>query len=89
MATAALRIAYQNNDGDWASVQPDFLIVSRRDDGSLGISIIDPHTDHLADAKNQLSGRLICRTAPSEKCLQASPAPRSALYESEPSLPYT
>lgn len=51
---AALRIAYQTDAGDWTSLQPDFLVVSQRDDGSLGVSIIDPHGDHLADAKNKL-----------------------------------
>lgn len=51
---AALRIAYQTDAGDWTSLQPDFLVISRRDDGSLGVSIIDPHGDHLADAKNKL-----------------------------------
>jgi len=51
---AALRIAYQTDAGDWTSLQPDFLVVSKRDDGSLGVSIIDPHGDHLADAKNKL-----------------------------------
>jgi type III restriction enzyme len=51
---AALRIAYQSDAGDWTSLQPDFIVVSRRDDGSLGVSIIDPHGDHLADAKNKL-----------------------------------
>lgn len=51
---AALRIAYQKDSGDWTSLQPDFLVVSKRDDGSLGVSIIDPHGDHLADAKNKL-----------------------------------
>ena len=51
---AALRIAYQTDAGDWTSLQPDFVVVSRRDDGSLGVSIVDPHGDHLADAKNKL-----------------------------------
>ena len=51
---AALRIAYQTDAGDWTSLQPDFLVVSKRDDGSLGVSIVDPHGDHLADAKNKL-----------------------------------
>ncbi len=36
-------------------MQPDFLIVSRRDDGSLGVSIVDSHGDHMADAKNKLN----------------------------------
>ncbi len=54
-ATAAsLRIAYETDAGDWTSLQPDFLVVSKRDDGTLGVSIIDPHGDYLADAKNKL-----------------------------------
>lgn len=51
---AALRIAYQTDAGDWTSLQPDFLVISKRDDGSLGVSIVDPHGDHLADARNKL-----------------------------------
>ena len=51
---AALRIAYQTDAGNWASLQPDFVVVSRRSDGSLGASIIDPHGDHLADARAKL-----------------------------------
>jgi type III restriction enzyme len=50
----ALRIAYLDDAGAWASIQVDFLIVSRRDDGSLAASIVDPHGDHLADAKGKL-----------------------------------
>jgi type III restriction enzyme len=50
----SLRIAYQNDAGAWASLQVDFVIVSRRDDGSLGASIIDPHGDFLADARAKL-----------------------------------
>jgi len=49
---ASLRIAYQNEEGGaWSSLQPDFIIVSRRDDGSLAASIVDPHGDYLADAR--------------------------------------
>ena len=51
---AALRIAYETDAGSWTSVQPDFIVVSQRDDGSLGASIVDPHGDHLADARNKL-----------------------------------
>lgn len=51
---ASLRIAYQNDEGAWASLQPDFIVVSRRSDGSLGASIVDPHGDHLADARAKL-----------------------------------
>ncbi|MEJ7800277.1 MAG: hypothetical protein WKF60_07145, partial [Ilumatobacter sp.] len=51
---AALRIAYEDDGGRWTSVQPDFIVISRRDDGQLGASIIDPHGDHFADALNKL-----------------------------------
>lgn len=51
---ASLRIAYQNDAEDWVSLQPDFIVVSRRTDGSFGASIIDPHGDHLADARAKL-----------------------------------
>jgi len=50
----ALRIAYRDDAGAWASLQVDFVVVSRRDDGSLGASIVDPHGDHLADALAKL-----------------------------------
>jgi len=51
---AALRISYQTDAMAWTSLQPDFIIVSRRDDGSLGASIVDPHGDYFADARNKL-----------------------------------
>ena len=51
---AALRIAYRTDAGNWTSLQPDFLVVSQRSDRSLGASIIDPHSDHLADARVKL-----------------------------------
>jgi type III restriction enzyme len=50
----SLRIPYQDETGKWASLQIDFIIVSRRDDGTLAASIVDPHGDHLADAKAKL-----------------------------------
>jgi type III restriction enzyme len=51
---ASLRIAYQNDEDVWASLQPDFIVVSRRTDGTLGASIVDPHGDHLADARAKI-----------------------------------
>jgi len=51
---SALRVAYQDESGNWKSLQVDFLVISRRDDGSLAASIVDPHGDHLADAKFKL-----------------------------------
>ena len=52
---AALRIAYQTDAGDWTSLQPDFVVVSRRSDGSFGAAIVDPHGDHLADSRAKLN----------------------------------
>jgi type III restriction enzyme len=37
-------------------MQPDFIFVSRNDDGSLAASIVDPHGHHLADALAKLRG---------------------------------
>ena len=50
----SLRIAYENDAGAWASLQVDFVVISRRDDGTLGAAIVDPHGDYLADAKAKL-----------------------------------
>jgi hypothetical protein len=50
----SLRIPYEDERGRWASLQPDFLIISRRDDSTLAASLVDPHGDHLADAKVKL-----------------------------------
>ena len=53
-ARSALRVAYQDESGAWKSLQVDFVVISRRDDGTLAASIVDPHGDHLADAKFKL-----------------------------------
>ncbi|MBA2609873.1 MAG: hypothetical protein H0U92_13100 [Actinobacteria bacterium] len=53
-ARSALRLAYQDEGGTWKSLQVDFLVMSKRDDGTLAASIVDPHGDHLADAKFKL-----------------------------------
>jgi hypothetical protein len=53
-APSALRIAYQDESGTWKSLQVDFLVISRRGDGIFAASIVDPHGDHLADAKFKL-----------------------------------
>lgn len=55
-ATSALRIGYLADNDEWGSLQVDFVIVSKRDDGTLAASIVDPHGDHLADAKAKLRG---------------------------------
>ena len=51
---ASLRIAYRADEGEWASLQPDFIIASQRTDGTLGASIVDPHGDYLADARAKI-----------------------------------
>lgn len=43
-----------NDQKQWASLQPDFLVVSQRTDGTLSASIVDPHGDYLADARAKL-----------------------------------
>lgn len=53
---ASMRIAYQDDADRWGSLQVDFIVVSRRDDGTLAASVVDPHGDHLADAKAKLRG---------------------------------
>ena len=50
----SLRIAYQDESQRWKSLQVDFVIVSRRQDGTIAASIVDPHGDHLSDAKVKL-----------------------------------
>ncbi|MGI8516365.1 MAG: DEAD/DEAH box helicase [Acidimicrobiia bacterium] len=53
---SSLRIGYRDDADQWGSLQVDFLIVSRRDNGQLAASIVDPHGDHLADALAKLKG---------------------------------
>lgn len=50
---AAVRIAYRDG-GEWRSLQPDFIVVSRNADGDLVRSVIDPHGDYLADSLPKL-----------------------------------
>ena len=50
----SLRIAYQDGSEHWKSMQVDFIIISKRQDGTLAASIVDPHGDHLSDAKAKL-----------------------------------
>ena len=55
-ATKSHRIGYRYDNGTWGSLQVDVIVISCKDDGTLGASIIDPHGDHLADAKPKLRG---------------------------------
>ncbi|MFL5759532.1 MAG: DEAD/DEAH box helicase [Thermomicrobiales bacterium] len=54
-ANDALQVPYLIGE-KWKPMQPDFIFFSRREDGSLGASIVDPHGDHLADALPKLQG---------------------------------
>ena len=51
----ALTIAYQDAQGHWRRVCPDFLFF-HGDSRSMRVSIVDPHGDYLADALPKLRG---------------------------------
>jgi type III restriction enzyme len=51
----AIRVPCKVGD-DWKSLQPDFIFVTRREDGGLAASIVDPHSHHLSDALAKLNG---------------------------------
>ncbi len=51
----SLGIAYGDGDGDWRLMRPDFLFFGERD-GKVAVSIVDPHSHHLADALPKLKG---------------------------------
>lgn len=47
-------VAYSQPDGRWSAVRPDFLVFTRRADGSIAANIVDPHGFHLGDAHAKL-----------------------------------
>jgi hypothetical protein len=51
----AIQIPWKDSER-WRSMQPDFLFFSRRADGGIGASIVDPHGHHLGDALGKLKG---------------------------------
>ena len=51
----ALAIAYQNAQGHWSRMCPDFLFF-HGDSENMRVSIVDPHGHHLADALSKLRG---------------------------------
>ena len=51
----ALAIAYQNSQGHWSRMCPDFLFF-HGDSEQIRVSIVDPHGHHLADALPKLRG---------------------------------
>ena len=51
----ALAIAYQNAQGHWRRMCPDFVFF-HGDSQNMDVSIVDPHGHHLADALPKLRG---------------------------------
>lgn len=51
----SIAIAYEMGDR-WRTMRPDFVFFSRSGDGSVAVSIVDPHGHHLADALPKLRG---------------------------------
>ena len=51
----ALAIAYQNDQGHWRRMCPDFLFF-HGDSENVKVSIVDPHGHHLADSLPKLRG---------------------------------
>ena len=51
----ALAIAYQNTQSHWSRMCPDFLFF-HGDNEKTKVSIVDPHSPHLADALPKLRG---------------------------------
>ena len=51
----SVRVPYKHN-GQWRSLQPDFIFIDKLADGSLSPSIVDPHSSHLGDALPRLVG---------------------------------
>lgn len=51
----SLAIAYQDGQA-WRALRPDFIFFSRRANGDIGASIVDPHGHHLGDALPKLVG---------------------------------
>ena len=51
----ALTIAYEDRQGNWRRMCPDFVFF-HGDDTNVNVSIVDPHGHHLADALPKLRG---------------------------------
>lgn len=51
----ALAVAYQDGQDNWRRMCPDFLFF-HGDEGNVKVSIVDPHSHHLADALPKLRG---------------------------------
>ncbi len=61
-----------------ASLQPDFLVVSRRTTARSAASIVDPHGDHLADASSSSARSPTSRSASAIGSSASSRLPRRA-----------
>ena len=53
---SSLAIAYQDGSSSYRALRPDFVFFHERADGSIGASIVDPHSHHLGDALPKLRG---------------------------------
>jgi len=53
--SASVTIAYRK-DGRWSGLYPDYVFFTRNADATVGASIVDPHSSHLADAMPKLRG---------------------------------
>ncbi len=51
----SLAIVYEHG-GRVRTVRPDFVFFTENDDGTIGASIVDPHSHHLGDALPKLRG---------------------------------
>jgi len=53
---ASLAIAYEDGQGEWKAIRPDFIFFGTRHDGAVVADLVDPHGHHLADALPKLRG---------------------------------
>lgn len=51
-----MAIAYQDAQGDWKALRPDFIFFGTNHLGEPVADIVDPHGYHLADALPKLRG---------------------------------
>jgi len=51
----AIRIPYRKDDGSWSSLQPDFVFFTRKKDGGIAASLLEPHRD-FGDSLPKLRG---------------------------------
>lgn len=56
-AQEAVSVAYQDGTGDWRTMRPDFVFFDTAPGSdTVRVSLVDPHSHHLADALPKLRG---------------------------------